>query len=99
MTGKASIAGLRLVRRTMVRVLVARERLVPTDDPAYGGGQWRAQSSAHRFLHERADLRLFGGSQLLQREGDRPHSAFVEVRRIAEAQRREIGRASCRERV
>ena len=25
---------LRLVRRTMVRVLVTRERLVPTDDPA-----------------------------------------------------------------
>ena len=24
--------------------------------------------SAHRFLHERADLCLFGGSQLLQRE-------------------------------
>ncbi len=50
-----------------------------------GGAQWRAQSSAHRFLHERADPCLFGGSQLLQREGDRPQGAFVEVRRVAEA--------------
>ena len=33
--------------------------------------------SAHR-LHERADPRLLGGSQLLQREGGRPHGAFVE---------------------
>src|SRR5262249_30681881 len=44
--------------------------------------------SAHRFLHERADPYLFGGSQLLQREGDRPLGAFVEVRRVAEAERR-----------
>src|SRR5947209_3536589 len=48
----------------------------------------KAQSSAHRFLHERADACLFGGGQLLQREGDRPQGAFVEVRRIAEAERR-----------
>ena len=45
-------------------------------------------SSAHRFLHERADPCLFGGGQLLQREGGRPHGAFVEVRRVAEAERR-----------
>ena len=38
------------------------------------------QSSAHRFLYERADPCLFGGSQLLQRESGRPHGAFVEVR-------------------
>src|SRR2546422_791095 len=50
--------------------------------------QWRAQSSAHRFLHERADLRVFGGSQLLQREGGRPYGAFVEVRLVHEAERR-----------
>src|SRR2546426_9392423 len=31
-----------------------------------------ATSSAHRFLHERADPCLVGGGQLLQREGDRP---------------------------
>jgi hypothetical protein len=42
---------------------------------------------AHRFLHERGDPCLFGGSQLLQREGDRPHAAFVEVRRVVEAER------------
>lgn len=53
-----------------------------------GGVQWRDQSSAHRFLHERADPCLFGGSQPLQREGGRPHGAFVEVRRIGEAERR-----------
>src|SRR6266498_5423716 len=44
--------------------------------------------SAHRFLHERADLCLFGSSQLLQRENDRPQGAFVQVRRVLEAQRR-----------
>ena len=47
-----------------------------------------AQSSAHRFLHERADPCLFGGGQLLQREGGRPHGAFVEVRLVVEAERR-----------
>src|SRR6266700_3568083 len=49
---------------------------------------WQAQCSAHRFLHERADPCLFGGGQLRQREGDRPRGAFVEVRRVAEAERR-----------
>ena len=44
--------------------------------------------SAHRFLYERADPCLFGGRQLLQREGDRPQGAFVEVRHVAEAERR-----------
>jgi hypothetical protein len=44
--------------------------------------------SAHRFLHELADPCLFGGSQLLQREGGRPHGTFVEVRLVAEAKRR-----------
>src|SRR3989475_9568990 len=53
-----------------------------------GGGQCRDQSSAYRFLHERADPSRFGGSQLLQREGDRPHGTFVEVRLVAEAERR-----------
>src|SRR5881275_1218160 len=46
------------------------------------------QPSAHCSLHERADPCLFGGSQLLQSEDDRPHGAFVEVRRVAEAERR-----------
>src|SRR4029077_12949356 len=45
------------------------------------------QSSAHRFLHERADPCLVGGGQLLQSEGGRPHLAFVEVRLVAEAER------------
>ena len=44
--------------------------------------------SAHRFLYECADPCLFGGSQLLQREGDRPQGTFVEVRRVTEAERR-----------
>src|SRR5207247_1333342 len=52
-----------------------------------GGGQCRDQSSAYRFLHERADPSRFGSSQLLQREGDRPHGTFVEVRLVAEAER------------
>src|SRR6266851_282114 len=72
----------------MMRVLVTRERLVPTDGSRLGRAQWRAQPSAHRFLHERADPCLFGGSQLLQREGGRPQGAFVEVRLVAEAERR-----------
>src|SRR5881397_1167686 len=46
------------------------------------------RNSAHRFPHERADPCLFGGGQLLQREGDRPQVAFVEVRLVAEAERR-----------
>src|SRR5216117_1507985 len=53
-----------------------------------GGGQCRDQSSAYRFLHERTDPSRFGGSQLLQREGDRPHGALVEVRLVAETERR-----------
>src|SRR5436190_759077 len=40
----------------------------------------KASSSAHRFLHERDDP-CFGG-------GGRPHGAFVEVRLVAEAERR-----------
>src|SRR2546425_11737937 len=53
--------------------------------------RWRDQSSAHRFLHERADPCLFGGGQLLQRESDGPHGTFVEVRLVAEAERRVPG--------
>src|SRR3989441_687655 len=48
----------------------------------------KATSSAHRFLHERADPCFGGGGQLLQGERDRPHGAFVEVRLVAEAERR-----------
>ena len=58
-------------------------------------GSWLARwnvlhgaPSAHRFLHELADLCLFSGSQLLQREGDRPQGAFVEVRAVVEAEGR-----------
>src|SRR5206468_12253210 len=51
-------------------------------------GQWQDQSSAHGLLHERADPCLFGSGQLLQREGGRPHGAFVKVRLVAEAERR-----------
>ena len=46
------------------------------------------RSHVHRSLHERGDPLLVGGSQLLQREGGRPHGAFVEVRLVAEAERR-----------
>ena len=53
-----------------------------------GRAQSRAPSSAHRLLHERADPCLVGGGQLRQREGGRPHGAFVEVRLVAEAERR-----------
>src|SRR5262249_26038296 len=46
------------------------------------------RGSAHRSLHERDDPCLSGGGQLLQREGGRPHGAFVEARLVAEAERR-----------
>src|SRR5262249_24395356 len=46
------------------------------------------RGSAHRSLHEHDDPCLFGGGQLLQREGGRPHAAFVEVRLVAEAESR-----------
>src|SRR6266545_1211963 len=60
----------------------------PRLDPSLGGGRCRNQSLAYRFLHERADPCLVGGSQLLQRESDGPHGIFVEVRLVAEAERR-----------
>src|ERR1700682_3255226 len=47
----------------------------------------KKESSAHSFLHERADPCLVGGGQLLQREGGRPHLAFVKRRLVAEAER------------
>src|SRR6266699_476122 len=47
-----------------------------------------ARSLADRFLHECGDPCLFGRSQPLQREGGRPHIALVEVRLVAEAERR-----------
>jgi predicted enzyme related to lactoylglutathione lyase len=64
--------------------LLARRRPWTT----WGGVQWLAQSSAHRLLHERGGPCLDVGGQLLQREGGRPHGAFVEVRRVVEAERR-----------
>src|SRR5260370_9478409 len=46
------------------------------------------EPAAQRSLHESADSCLVGGSQLLQREGGRPHASFVEVRLVHEAERR-----------
>src|SRR6267142_2157026 len=63
-------------------------RPLPDREVAQDGAQRRTQSSANRFLHERAHSCFFGGGQLLQREGDRPQRAFVEVRLVAEAPRR-----------
>src|SRR5216117_3685531 len=45
-------------------------------------------TSAHGSLHKRADLGLVGCGQLRQREGDRPHGAFVELRGVVEAEHR-----------
>src|SRR3989454_3614113 len=70
----------------------ARPRHAGTPRPdrrsCLGRGLVASTSLAHRFLHERGDPCLFGGSQPLQREGDRPHGPFVEVRLVAEAERR-----------
>src|SRR3989454_4377993 len=62
--------------------------IVPKPLPFITGSSLvKGTSSAHRFLHERADPCFGGGGQLLQREGGRPHGAFVEVRLVAEAER------------
>src|SRR2546427_8493842 len=52
---------------------------------------WQVETLAYRLLHVYADPCLFGGRQLLQREGDGPHGTFVEVRLVAEAERRVPG--------
>src|SRR5262249_44250910 len=43
--------------------------------------------SADRSLYERLDHCLFRAAQFLQREGRRPHLAFVEFRLVAETER------------
>ena len=52
-----------------------------------GGRNWEL-GLAHRFLHEGGNPCLFGGTQLYQREGGRPHGTLVEVRFAAEAEGR-----------
>src|SRR5262249_56615945 len=61
--------------------------------PVIAAGSLRsvARSSAHRLLHERADPCLVGGGQLRHSEGGRPHGAVVEVRLVAEGERRVPG--------
>src|SRR3990172_6715405 len=77
------------LRERNIGLSLARSRLLnKPDDVTVGVSYTCDQSSAHRFLHERADPCLFGGGQLLQRVGGRPHGAFVEVRLVAEAERR-----------
>src|SRR6266851_9947473 len=51
----------------------------------------RPRASAHRFLHQGGDPGLAVGGQLRQGVGGRPHGAFVEVRLVAEAERRVPG--------
>jgi len=58
-------------RERNIDLSLARSRLLnQPDDVSVGVSYTCGQSSAHRFLHERADLCLLGGGQLLQREGD-----------------------------
>src|SRR5260370_41470334 len=57
-------------------------------DKRWCGPSGELSFSAHRFLHERGDLCLFGGSQPLQREGGWPHVALVEFCLVTESQRR-----------
>src|SRR5690348_18508953 len=52
--------------------------------PPQAGGP----ESARRLLDQCRDLGLVGLGQLGQRIGDRPHGALVEVRLVAEAERR-----------
>jgi hypothetical protein len=73
-------------RERNIDLSLVRSRLLnKPDDVTVGFSYTGAQSSAHGFLHQRADLYLFGGGQLLQCEGGRPHGAFIEIRRVAEA--------------
>jgi len=77
----------RSARERNIDLSLARSRLLnKPDDVTVEVSYTCDQSSARRFLHERADPCLFGGGQLLQREGDRPQGAFVEVRRVVEAE-------------
>src|SRR5215468_6335101 len=48
----------------------------------------RRPLSAHGSLHERSDPCLVGSGQFRQSEGGWPHCALVEVRLVAEAERR-----------
>src|SRR4051794_7230282 len=45
-------------------------------------------ASAHSLLHERTDPRLHLGCHLGQGEAGRPHGALVQVRLVAESERR-----------
>src|SRR5439155_6052238 len=54
-------------------------------------GPGRAEPSAHCFLHQLGDRRLFRGRQRLQREGGGPQLAVIERRHVAEAERRVPG--------
>jgi hypothetical protein len=47
--------------------------------------RFTARRSADGLLHECGDPCLVRGGQLLQSEFDRPHRAFVEIGRVAEA--------------
>src|SRR6185437_1803487 len=47
-----------------------------------------SRSSAHRLLHQRADLLLVARGQLRQCVGDRPHGAVVELRAVVEPEHR-----------
>src|SRR5438067_1434176 len=60
----------------------------PTSRSTRAGEPVASSVLAHRFLHERGDPCLLGGGQVRQGEGGRPHGAFVEVRLVAEAERR-----------
>src|SRR5829696_3881044 len=75
-------------RRTRRRLGAASSRDAPGLTVGRRSRVNRPDGSARRPLHERADPCLCGGTQLLQRKGGRPHGAFVEVRLVAEAERR-----------
>jgi hypothetical protein len=74
--------GIKLAARyeAILTIAASNDWLQASPNTAGGGVHWLAQSSAHRFLHQRAGPCLVGGGQLGQREGGGPHGAFVEVR-------------------
>src|SRR5262249_14886487 len=59
-------------------------------DASWTASEGRAteRASAHRLLHQRGDLRLVGRRELPQRVRGRPHPALIEVRLVAEPERR-----------
>src|SRR5215203_2796477 len=84
----AFVVGVGIALARSDRLRAARLVLLRPSSDRVGEGFRSGRLSAHCSFHERPDILLLGGGQLLEREGGRPHGAIVEVRLVAEAERR-----------